>query len=229
MARIFDRNLFIMLLAIMVGVIIITYFVGDIVNRTRIEKLQSELTTVKIKSENFTSYFLKSTVTLDQAREARSSGNYHFDLAFLWYNSALSETNSTTMELYKARGIDNCTNSMPYYQISYENYLDSKDFFIETQKYTDYEIYKNILQKYVLLTDSGSELCMLRYNASIYLMYLTENLTYDFENNSVGYQTNMTDLLDLFNSTMEQYNQELEEYNEIQKEIDEYEFFEEIR
>ena len=119
MERKFTRNMFVMLLAIMVGAVIITYFAADIINQTTIETLtsqyQGDLTNVKDRSENFTSHFLKSSVVLDQAREDRSFGNYHFDLAFLWYQSALSERNSTLMDLYKDRGIDNCTNAMPYY------------------------------------------------------------------------------------------------------------------
>ena len=82
--------MFIMLLAIMIGAIIITFFIADIVNRSKLETLtteyEAEITTISSKSENFTSYFLKSSVVLDQAREDLSFGNYHFDLAFLWYN-----------------------------------------------------------------------------------------------------------------------------------------------
>lgn len=233
MARIFDRNMFVMLLSILVGITMITYFVADIVNRSRIESLTAEynveITTIKGQNENFTSSFLKSSVVLDQAREDRAFGNYHFDLAFLWYNSALSEKNSSYFESYKSRGIDNCTNALPKYLYSHENFEESKSFFNSTKAYTEYTKYLDILDLYVQLTASGSRLTMLRYNASLYLMYLIENLTFNPENNSVSYLTNVTGLLDLFEGAMGAYEEELDEYEELQDEIDEYEFFEESR
>ena len=42
MAREFTKNMFVMLVAIMVGVFIITYFVADIINRSKIETLTTE-------------------------------------------------------------------------------------------------------------------------------------------------------------------------------------------
>jgi hypothetical protein len=228
MVREFTKNMFVMLLAIMIGVIIITYFVGDIVNRSKIETLEGKITTVKIKSENFTSYFLKSSVVLDQAREDRALGNYHFDLAFLWYQSALFEKNSSLMDLYKERGMDNCTYALPDYYNSYLNFEEAKNYFNETKLYTE-EKHLPIMELYINLTDSGSRLAMLRYNASIYLTYLTENLTFNFETNSVIYMENVTVLLDLFNKTLSAYQVELKIYDNIQNDIDEYEFFDEIR
>ena len=227
MAREFNRNMFIMLLSIMIGAITITYFIADIVNRSKIETLTTEITNVKEKGENFTSYFLKSSVVLDQAREDRAFGNYHFDFAFVWYSSALAEKNNSTMELYKMRGIDNCTNAMPNYINSHDNFEDAGIYFRETKNYTDYEKYLTILNLYINLTASGSRLSILRYNATKYLMYLTENLT--FVDNNVTYLGNVSDLLLLFNMTIDSYNEELEEYEGYQDEIDEYEFFDEIR
>ncbi len=233
MAKEFTRNMFVMLLSIMIGTIIITYFIGDIINRSRIESLTAEhnveLSTLKGKSENFTSHFLKSSSVLDQAREDRAFGNYHFDLGFLWYHSALSEKNNISMELYKSRGIENCTNAMPYYIHSYENFLEAKDFFNETKSFTTYKKYLDLLDLYVNLTDAGSRLTLLRYNASKYLMYLIENLTFDPEANNVTYLTNITDLFSLFNQTMMAYGGVSEEYEGYQDEIDEYEFFDEER
>jgi len=233
MAREFNRNMFIMLLAIMVGAILITFFIGDIVNRSKIETLttehRAEITSISSKSENFTSYFLKSSVLLDQARGDLAFGNYHFDLAFLWYNSALSEKNSSTLELYKTRGIDNCTSALPNYIYSRDNYLDAKSYFNDTKLFTTYKLYLDILDLYMSLTDSGSNLSMLRYEATLYLMYLLENLTYDEINNSVAYLVNVSDLLMAFSSSVEAYNNELGKYNKYQGAIDEYEFFEEER
>jgi hypothetical protein len=228
MGKEFTKNMFVMLLAIMVGVIIITYFVGDIVNRSKIETLEGKITTVKIKSENFTSYFLKSSVVLDQAREDRALGNYHFDLAFLWYQSALFEKNSSLMNIYKERGMDNCTNALPDYYNSYLNFEEAKNYFNDTKLYTE-EKHLPIMELYIDLTDSGSRLAMLRYNASIYLNYLTENLTFNLDTNSVIYLENVTILLNLFNGTLSAYQQELKIYDNIQNDIDEYEFFDEIR
>ena len=228
MVKVFTKNMFIMLLAIMIGIIIITYFVADIINRSKIETLEETIITVKGKSENFTSYFLKSSVVLDQAREDRAFGNYHFDLAFLWYQSALFEKNSSLMYLYKERGIDNCTNALPNYYNSYLNFEEAKYFFIDTKNFSE-EKHLYVLDLYITLTESGSRLAMLRYNASIYLMYLTENLTFDVENNSVIYMENVTDLMGLFEMTMQSYKEELKKYEQIQEVIDEYEFFDEIR
>ncbi len=233
MAREFNKNMFIMLMAIMIGVIIITFFVGDIVNRSKIDTLNAEhnveITSIKGKSENFTSNFLRSSVILDQAREYRAFGNYHFDLAFLWFKSAISAKNSSNMELYKIRGIDNCTNAFPEYYNSYLNFGEARNYFNYTKLFTNYVKYLDILDIYVKLTNSGAKLTMLRYNASLYLKYLIENLTFDVNNNNVSYLGNVTGLLFLFDENMGGYEEELEIYEEYQEEIDEYEFFDEIR
>jgi len=185
MGRGFTRNMFVMLLAIMIGVVIITYFVADIVNRSKIETLtthyEGEITTVKGKSENFTSHFLKSSVVLDQAREDRAFGNYHFDLAFLWYQSALPERNSSLFDLYKERGIDNCTNAMPYYYNSHLNFGEAKDYFNGTKSYTDLEKYLTILNLYVNLTDLGSQLTSpVRWTQSMHTL-VSSGATHCFE------------------------------------------------
>ena len=233
MVRLFDRNMFIMLLAIMIGVIIITYFIGDIVNRSRLDTLttfyEGEITTVKGKSENFTSNFIRSTVILDQAREDRAFGNYNFDLAFLWYQSALSEENGSAFYLYKYRGIDNCTEAMPNYIYSNLKFLESQSFFGNTKSYTDVEKYIEILDLYISLTGAGARLTVLRYNASLYLMWLLENLTFDENIGAAIFLENVSGLMGLFEDTMSEYEDIVEEYDDIQDEIDEYEFFEESR
>jgi len=215
----------------MIGAIIITYFVADIVYQSNIRTLKEthtiEIETIEERNINFTDRFVKSSVILDSAREDRASGNYHFDLAFLWYNSALSEKNSSIMELYKNRAIDNCTNAMPNYLNSNNNFEEAKDFFNDTKTYTSYDKYIEILDLYVNLTGSGAKLAMLRYNASVYLKYLAENLT--LINGTVTYLENVSELMDLFNETLDAYDEELEVYEEYKDVIDEYEFFEEIR
>jgi hypothetical protein len=233
MAREFNRNLFVMLFAIMIGVIIITFFAADIVNRSKLDTLttfyEGELTTVIGKNENFTSNFIKSTVVLDQAREDRAFGNYNFDLAFLWYQSALSEDNGTLFYLYKDRGIDNCTEAMPNYIYSNLNFIEAQSYFDDTKSYTDIEKYIEILNRYIELTASGARLTVLRYNASLYLMYLLENLTFNEDTGEAFFLENITGLMGLFEDTMGAYEDEEDIYEEYQDEIDEYEFFEEAR
>ena len=230
MTREFNRNMFVMLAAVMIGVIIITFFVADIKARSEEEeKYTMEIASIEQKNINFTNNFMKSSVLLDKAREDRAFGNYHFDLGFLWYQSALAEINSSIMDIYKVRGIDNCTNALPYFYNSYLNFEESKKYFINTRLLTDHSDYIEVLDLYINLTASGSRLTMLRYNASIYLNYLTENLTFNIENNNVTYLMNVSDLLGLFMGAMGAYGMELEDYEEYQDEIDEYEFFDEIR
>ena len=127
------------------------------------------------------------------------------------------------------RGIDNCSNAMPYYLNSYDNYQDAKSYFNDTKTFTNYKLYLDILDLYMRLTDSGSNLSKLRYNASLYLKYLNENITYDKFNNNATFMVNVSELMMLFDCTVESYNNELENYNGYQNEIDEYEFFDEIR
>ena len=235
MAREFNKNMFIMLLAIMIGAVVITYFVADIINLSKIDVIKEEhdfeIKGIESRNENFTSRFIKSTVLLDNAREDRAFGNYHFDLAFLWYQSALSETNITLFDSYKSRGIDNCTNAMPKYDYSHKNFNEAKEYFIVTKSNTTNPKYIEIIDLYISLTKSGSKLTMLRYNASKYLKYLIENLTLELINDTlvVGYMGNMTDILFLFNQSVEGYQDELDIYEEYQDDIDGYEFFEEIR
>jgi len=233
MAKEFTKNMFVMLLAIMIGIIIITYFIGDIINRSKIDNLteehEEEIITLIGQNENFTSHFLKSTSVLDQAREDRAFGNYHFDLGLLWYQSALSQKNITLLELYKTRAIDNCTKALPNYLYSYYNFLESKNYFDQTKTFISYSKYLKILDTYINLTDAGSRLTMLRYNASKYLMYLTENLTFNPETNNVIYLMNVSNITMLFNMAMYEYGMVLEEFEEYQDIIDEYEFFEEAR
>ena len=234
MAREFDRNMFVMLLAIMVGVIIITYFVADIMRRAEIENLTNqldiktgEIETITANNINFTNHFMKSSVLLDSAREDRAFGDYHFDLALLWYDSALSSKNASNMDVYKNMTIDNLTNAMEKYLISHQNYKESGKFFDATKAFTTYDKYLEVLNLYVSLTQSGARLTMLRYNASKYLIQITENIT--FINNTVTFSENVSELMEDFNFTMSMYDSELETYEDTQEDIDEYDFFDEIR
>jgi len=207
MARLFDRNIFIMLLAVMIGFITVTYFVADIVNQSKMDDLTTahitEMESIEEMNINFTNSFLESSVLLDTAREYRAFGNYHFDLASLFFTSALSEQNASIMESYKNITIDNCTKAMPKYNISSLNFKTASSFFDNTKKYTEY----------------GARLTMLRYNASKYLKYLTENIT--VINGSAALE-NVSDLMDLFNETMGMYGAEEGIYDGYEDEIDEY-------
>jgi len=54
-------------------------------------------------------------------------------------------------------------------------------------------------------------------------------LTYNFETNEVFYLENVTEILVFFNLNIMAYESEINNYQEIQDEIDEYEFFDEVR
>jgi len=230
MGREFTKNMFIMLVTIMIGVVIITFFIADLKARSEEqERYTGEIEVIEQRNINFTNYFMKSSVLLDKAREDRAFGNYHFDLAFLWYQSALSIKNDSLFELYKIRGIENSTNALPYYEYSHLNFEESGNYFLETKSLTTYPSYLEVLDIYIDLTASGSRLTELRYTASTYLGYLTENLTFDFNNNNVTFQGNMTELLSMFDQIMFAIGAETEIFEGLQDEIDEYEFFDEIR
>ena len=223
MARLFDRNMFIMLFAIMIGFITVTYFIADIVNQSKIDNLTTahviEMEAIEEMNINFTNSFLESSVLLDTAREYRAFGNYHFDLASLFFTSALSESNISIMKSYKNITIDNCTEAMPKYNISNLNFKTASSFFNNTKKYTEYSGYIKLLDLYIDLTESGARLTMLRYNASKYLKQLAENITV-----TNGYVSldNVSGLMDLFNETMGMYGGELYIYDGYEEEIDEY-------
>ena len=223
MVRVFDRNMFIMMFAVMIGVVVITYFIGDIVYQSQLNQLTSkhvtEMETIEERHINFTSSFLESSVLLDSAREDRAFGNYHFDISRLFYTSALSEKNETVFKEYQGWCIENCSAAMPMYETSHKNFKMASSFFNATQKFTDYQNYIVLLDMYVNLTNSGARLTLLRYNASMYLKMLAENLT--FVNGSALLE-NATMLEDLLNATMMMYAGEIGNYEQIQKEIDEY-------
>ncbi len=223
MERVFDRNMFIMAIAIMVGVVVVTYFVADIVHQSQIQSLNTEHTqeieTIEENNINFTSSFLESSVLLDSAREDRAFGNYHFDIARLFYISALSENNITDGQHYKNKSIENCSLAMPVYFTAHQNFKQASSFFDNTKKFTEYENYIQLLDLYVNLSSSGERLTLLRYNASNYLRMLAENIT--ISNGSIG-QENVTALENLFNETLAMYDGELATYEEIQEDIDEY-------
>lgn len=216
MVREFDRNMFVMLLAIMIGAVIITYFVADLQNKTRIETLEIEhaieIEDIYSKTENFTDNFLQGSIMMGSAREVREVANYYFDLAAkIWYPQGQYE-----------KVIDNCTAAMDRYLTSYQKFGESKPYFIAAKTYTDNPSYIGVLGYYVDFAGSGENITLLRYNACKYLMYAAENL-------SLGQIENATFLMENFSMLEELYEEELLEYDMQKDLIDLYVFFEEDR
>ena len=222
MARVFDRNIFIMLVAVMIGIVVITYFIADIMRRSQIETLtfqhEGEMRDVTYKSENFTDRFLQGTLKMNAAREIREVGNYHFDFALFWYTNAFRNVTDETIHCC----IENCTNAMSKYLESYESFNLSQPLFEEAKTYTNHSKYIEILGYYLLFAESGKNITMLRYTASEYLRAAAENL-------SLGQTENLTLMMDLFNQTEDRYGEQLGVYNEYKGQIDEFVFFDPIR
>lgn len=229
MSRIFDKNMFIMLFSIMIGVIIITFFVADIMRRSDIEELEKEhvmeIQNIEKKNLNFTSSFLSSMGDLDRARENRAEGNYYFELASIWYSSAWSESNESKMNTYKSSSIDNCENALLFYKLSYNNFLVAKTHFEKTKELVDNDYnFLNLLDLYMNLSDSAANLSNLRIQSCIYLEYLAENIT--MVEGKVEFLINMSEIQDLYNQSIESYNLEFNKYNQIDEAIErEYDIF----
>jgi hypothetical protein len=227
MERVFDRNMFLMFLAIMVGAVVVTYFVADIVNRSAIDTLNSQhvviIQTMEERNENFTSNFLESSILLDTAREDRATGNYLFDLARLSYTNALYALDAEEMEVDKNRAIENCTLAIAEYQNSHLNFKSASQQFGVTKAFVVVEKYLGLLDKYAALCASGARLSLLRMNSSIYLRSLAENLT--FHNDTVEFLENVSIVMDMFD--MSEFNVGLETgiYEEIKEEIDGYGYY----
>lgn len=233
MAREFDRNMFVMLVAIMIGVVVVTYFIADIVRRSEIETLTTEhsieIEGINSKNENFTNSYLQGSVTMDSAREVREAGNLDFVIALFWYNNALVNasvwfndawTNGTKNLTQQC--INNCTTAMEKYLSSYQKFADSKPYFEKAMTFTEQERYIMALGYYVNFAQLGQNITVLRYNASRYLKQAAENL-------SIGNTENATMLMENFTVLGELYEELLEEYEEQKGQIDDYLFFDEIR
>ena len=200
LARIFDRNMFIMLVSIMIGAIVITYFVADIARRSEIESYQEQIEDISTeknvfenKSKNFTDHIFKSLGSLDFSREYRSSADSYYDVAALiWYPIGEYE-----------KVIVNCTSAMEDYLLGYDNFLNTKVFFNDTIKYSTDLKYNSIIDIYKSISQSGANICLLGYNASKLLKELAENFSL------YGNDTNVSELLDLYNETLLFLGQEL--------------------
>ncbi|MBN1280421.1 MAG: hypothetical protein JXA00_02105 [Candidatus Thermoplasmatota archaeon] len=222
MAREFTRNMFIMLVSIMVGVVIITFFAADIVNRTALETLQSqhnvEIIDINSRFANFLNNTLQGCVKMDLAREQREVANLNFTFAFFWFTNALYTSDINLTRLC----IDNCTDAMEHYLVAYTNFSVCRPFFEEAQAFTNKSWYLNLLNNYIRFSYAGQEITMLRYNASLYLRQAAENL-------SLGKLDNVSLLWELFNETQEQYTVAEQQYNSYKGAIDGYLFMSEFR
>ena len=220
MPKEFNRNMFIMLFSIMIGVILITFFTADIMKNIEWEKKeqqhQTEINTLESENTNFTTRLLSSLSYLDKARELRSSGNYHFDLAYIWYTSAINEDENGTFNTYKNSTIENCLLAIENYSVGYDNFGVAKSMFGNTLKYSGE--FSNLVDLYINLSNSAAKLCMLRNTASNYLIYLAENLTYT--DGAATFMGNMSNITDLLNSTLAEYLSELEDYDNLENLIE---------
>ncbi|MCX6666263.1 MAG: hypothetical protein NT038_09475 [Euryarchaeota archaeon] len=222
MAREFTKNMLIMLVAIMIGIAIITFFIADVMRQSQIETLsvehKTEIQDITYKSENFTDHFLQGIVKMDAAREIREVGNYHFDFALFWYSNARANTTIAFVD----QCIENCTDAMTSYLSSYDNFHLSQPYFEQAKNFTERAKYIEVLGYYVAFSQAGQNITLLRYDASQYLKYAVENL-------SLGNMENVSILMNLFNETVELYAGQVEQYNDYGDQIDEYLFFDEIR
>jgi len=224
MAQAFNRNMFIMLFAIMIGAVIITYFVADIQSNTKIEEIQIEHETqivdINAQNENFTDNFLQGSITLDSARETREVANYHFDFALFWYQRTVT-TNAS--ENYTTQCIDNATNALSYYLETHDKFNASKPYFIIAADYTQKAKYLEVISYYIKFADAGQNLTMLRYEGTQLLIAAAENY-------SAGDFLNATLLFENFTALEETYmNTMLPSFELFQDQIDNFIFFNEIR
>lgn len=222
MAREFTRSMFIMLVSVMMGVIIVTFFIGDIINQSRIDTMTlqhvTEISDINSRNENFTDYYLQGAVKIDSAREVREVANYYFDFALFWFNSALANQSKNLTDLC----IDNCTNAMEKYLASHENFGKSEPYFIKARNYTNNSRYLEILGYYIGFAGAGQNITMLRYNASYYLRCAAENLSF-------GNMELVDLLIENFTLVEQAYQEAVQKYQEFRYQIDGYIFFSTIR
>jgi hypothetical protein len=222
MAREFTRNMFIMLASIMMGIIIITYFVGDIINESKIDTINlqhvTEISDINGRNENFTNYYLQGAVKMDSAREVREVANYFFDFALFWFNTALANQSQNLTTLC----IDNCSNAMEKYLAAHENFGKSEPYFMNALNYTNNSRYLEVIGYYIGFAGAGQNITMLRYNASYYLRCAAENLSF-------GNMELVDLLMENFTMVEQAYQEAVQKYQEYRYQIDGYIFFSTIR
>jgi hypothetical protein len=222
MAREFTRNMFIMLVSVMVGVVIITFFIGDIISQSEIDTINiqhvTEISDINSRNENFTNYFLQGAVKIDSAREVREVANYYFDFALFWFNSALANQTQNLTTLC----IENCSNALENYLAAHQNFEKSQPYFINARNYTNNSRYLEVLGYYIGFAGAGQNITILRYNASYYLKCAAENLSF-------GNMELVEQLIENFTEVEQAYQEEVQKYQEFRYQIDGYIFFSTIR
>jgi hypothetical protein len=222
MAREFTRNMLIMLVAIMVGAVIITYFLADIINRSTIDTMtiqhNVEIVDINSRNENFTNYCLQGSIKMDSAREVREVANYYFDFALYWFNNALAASNKNLTR----QCVDNCTQAMGKYLNAHESFGKARPFFETAKNYTTKAQYLEVIGYYIGFSHAGQNITMLRYNASDYLRRAAENLSF-------GHMENVTALMANFTLIEQLVQGGTQIYNEFRYQIDGYLFFSTIR
>ena len=76
---------------------------------------------------------------------------------------------------------------------------------------------------YINLSKSGYNLTKLKYNASSYLIKISENLT--IVDGAINKSLDLENLMDLLNSTEYLLDLNLDEYNLLREEINQYELY----
>jgi len=222
MTREFTRNMFIMLASVMIGIIIVTYFIGDIISQSKIDTMNlqhiTEISDINGRNENFTNYYLQGAVKMDSAREVREVANYFFDFALYWFNTALANQSQNLTTLC----IDNCTNAMEKYLAAHENFGKSEPYFTNARNYTNNSRYLEVIGYYIGFAGAGQNITMLRYNASYYLRCAAENLSF-------GNMALVDLLMENFTMVEQAYQEAVQKYQEYRYQIDGYIFFSTIR
>lgn len=162
MAREFTRNMFIMLVAIMVGAVVITFLAADIVNRSQITMINTqhgiEMTDLRSQNENFTDYMLQGSIKLDAARETREVANYYFDFGLYWFNLALNEGNVSRAGL----SMENSTLAAGQYLDAFANFKLAPPCFVSARNFTNTSKYTEVIGYYLGFAQAGENITMLR-------------------------------------------------------------------
>ena len=219
------KNITIIITLIIISVLI-TYFISYTFHNSEIEYLNKlhldEIQSIEEKNNNFNNVFLESLILEDSATRDRLLGNYHFDLALIYYNETLNQNDEIKMNEYKNITNSNCEIAIKVYLISSQNYKISNTFFNKSKNYTENINYLNLIDIYINLSKSGEKLSMYRYNASIILKKLSENITYI---DGSADQGNVTILLTLLNQNISKYNEEIQIYDTLQDYIEKFDIF----
>jgi len=220
------KNLVIILITLILIIFLILYFFTYNIYNSEIEYLNKshldEIQSIEEKNNNFNNIFLESLILEDSSTRDRLLGNYHFDLAIIFHNETLNQNDEIKMNEYKNITNTNCEIAIKSFLISSQNYKISNTFFNKSKKYTENINYLNLIDIYINLTNSGERLSMFRYNASILLKQLTENITYI---DGSADQGNVTIILNLFYQNLTNYDQEIEIYEELLDDIEEFDLF----